>query len=142
MNEKFVQPGDGIEVVSKAGPIRERIMALLKDAAEGLDDDRLTMNLGLSHRQQVSAICRDLVQKGLVERRSVAGKIRNFLGFARRQTEAGGVAGREMTLLKRSLESAQRAESVETLLGLEGSASATHFKLFGRCARYVSRSVC
>src|SRR5437868_12540984 len=78
MNEKFVQPGDGIEVVSKAGPIRERIMALLKDAAEGLDDDRLTMNLGLSHRQQVSAICRDLVQKGLVERRSVAGKIRNF----------------------------------------------------------------
>jgi CRISPR-associated protein (TIGR02584 family) len=29
------------------------------------------------------------------------------------------------------LESAQRAESTETLLGIEGSASAAHFKLFG-----------
>jgi CRISPR-associated protein Cas1 len=63
----------------------------------------------------------------------VAGKIRNFLGFARRQTEAGGVAGRETTLQKRLLESAERAESIETLLGLEGSASAAHFRLFGRC---------
>jgi CRISPR-associated protein Cas1 len=63
----------------------------------------------------------------------VAGKIRNFIGFARRQAEAGSVAGREMTLQKRQLESAERAESIETLLGLEGSASAAHFKLFATC---------
>jgi CRISPR-associated protein Cas1 len=62
----------------------------------------------------------------------VAGKIKNFMAFARRQAEAG-VAGREMALLKRLLESVQRAESVETLLGIEGSASAAHFKLFGAC---------
>ena len=62
----------------------------------------------------------------------VAGKIKNFMAFARRQAEAG-VTGREMTLLRRSLESVPRAESVETLLGIEGSASAAHFKLFGGC---------
>ncbi|MCA1850700.1 MAG: CRISPR-associated endonuclease Cas1, partial [Acidobacteria bacterium] len=62
----------------------------------------------------------------------VAGKIKNFMAFARRQVDAG-VAGREMTLLKRLLESAQRAESIETLLGIEGSASAAHFKLFSAC---------
>jgi CRISP-associated protein Cas1 len=62
----------------------------------------------------------------------VAGKIRNFMAFARRQAEAG-VAGRVMPLLKRLLESAQRAESVETLLGIEGSASAAHFKLLAAC---------
>jgi CRISPR-associated protein Cas1 len=62
----------------------------------------------------------------------VGGKIKNFMAFARRQAEAG-VAGRELTFLKRLLESAQRAESTETLLGIEGSASAAHFKLFGAC---------
>lgn len=63
----------------------------------------------------------------------VAGKIKNLMAFARRQAEAGGATSREMTLLKRSLESAQRAESIETLLGIEGSASAAHFRLFGGC---------
>lgn len=62
----------------------------------------------------------------------VGGKIRNFIGFARRQTEAG-VASREMSLLKRLLESTERAGSVETLLGIEGSASAAHFRLFAGC---------
>jgi CRISPR-associated protein Cas1 len=54
----------------------------------------------------------------------VEGKITNLIGFARRQTEAARVE-REMGLLKSALESAQRAESVETLLGLEGAASAS-----------------
>lgn len=69
----------------------------------------------------------------LVQARTiVAGKIRNLMGFARRQTEAG-VVGRAITLQKRQLESAERAESIETLLGLEGAASAAHFKLFSAC---------
>lgn len=59
----------------------------------------------------------------------VAGKIKNLSAFARRQAEAAG-AVREMGLMKRSLESAQRAESVETLLGVEGSATAAYFRLF------------
>lgn len=59
----------------------------------------------------------------------VAGKIKNIMAFARRQTEAA-TAEREIKLFRRSLESAQRAESLETLLGIEGSASAAHFRLF------------
>src|SRR5437868_12109997 len=62
----------------------------------------------------------------------VAGKIKNFMAFARRQADSS-VAGRGMALLKRLLESAQRAESIETLLGIEGSASAAHFKLLAAC---------
>lgn len=62
----------------------------------------------------------------------VAGKITNLIGFVRRQTASSQVE-REMGLLKRTLESAQRAESVETLLGLEGAASASYFRLFAQC---------
>ena len=62
----------------------------------------------------------------------VAGKIKNLVAFMRRQQEAAS-AGREMSLMKRLFESAQRAKSVETLLGIEGSASAAYFRLFGAC---------
>jgi CRISPR-associated protein Cas1 len=62
----------------------------------------------------------------------VMGKIKNLMAFARRQTDAG-LGGREMSLLKKSLESAQRAETLETLLGIEGAASAAHFRLFAAC---------
>src|SRR5205085_9414113 len=62
----------------------------------------------------------------------VAGKIKNLIAFARRQQEAAS-AGRELNLLKRSLERAQRATSVETLLGIEGSASAAYFGLLRAC---------
>jgi len=62
----------------------------------------------------------------------VAGKITNLIGFVRRQT-AGSQVEREMGLLKRAVESAGRAESVETLLGLEGAASASYFRLFAQC---------
>jgi CRISPR-associated protein Cas1 len=73
----------------------------------------------------------------------VAGKIKNFIAFARRQADAGAT-GREISLFKKSLESVQRAESVETLLGIEGSASAAHFRLFAACVpqpwRFEKRS--
>ena len=62
----------------------------------------------------------------------VAGKITNLIGFMRRQTEAPRVE-REMSLLKKTLESVRRADSVETLLGLEGAASAGYFRLFAQC---------
>ena len=62
----------------------------------------------------------------------VAGKIKNLIAFARRQQEAVS-AGRELNLLKKSLESVQRAKSVETLLGIEGSASAAYFVILRAC---------
>lgn len=73
----------------------------------------------------------------------VTGKIKNLMAFMRRQQEAS-VSGSGMGQLKRALESAQRAESVETLLGLEGSASASYFRLFSSCVpqpwRFEKRS--
>lgn len=62
----------------------------------------------------------------------VTGKIKNMMAFARRQADAGS-AGREMNLLKESIERTHRAESIETLLGIEGAASAIHFKLVRAC---------
>ncbi len=59
----------------------------------------------------------------------VMGKIKNMVAFARRQSES---SQREIDSLKRSLESAERAASIETLLGVEGSASATYFRLFAK----------
>jgi len=58
--------------------IRDRIIAGLKDNPEGLDDDVLAERLGLAQRQQANSRCRELAREGLVERRSVGGKLRNF----------------------------------------------------------------
>jgi hypothetical protein len=59
--------------------IRDRIIAELKGNPEGLDDDMLAKRLGLSHREQANSRCRALAQEGLVERRSIGGKLRNVL---------------------------------------------------------------
>lgn len=73
----------------------------------------------------------------------VTGKIKNLMAFARRQTEASPAA-QVQRQLRRSLESVQRAEALETLLGIEGSASAAHFRLLGACVpqpwRFEKRS--
>jgi hypothetical protein len=58
---------------------RERILELLKDHPEGLDDDVIAQRLGFGQRQQANSRCRDLQREGLLERRSIAGKIRNIL---------------------------------------------------------------
>jgi CRISPR-associated protein Cas1 len=60
----------------------------------------------------------------------VAGKITNLLAFARRQNDASHIQ-RELASLRKSIENARGARSVETLLGIEGSASANYFRLFG-----------
>jgi len=73
----------------------------------------------------------------------VTGKIKNLIAFGRRQQEAAS-SGRELSQLKKSLESAQSARSIETLLGIEGSASAAYFRLFRACVpqpwRFEKRS--
>jgi CRISP-associated protein Cas1 len=62
----------------------------------------------------------------------VAGKITNLSAFMRRQQEAVAQA-QCMAQLKKALESTRRAETVETLLGIEGAASAAYFRLFAAC---------
>jgi hypothetical protein len=58
---------------------RDRIIALLRTHPDGLDDDVIAEKLGLSRRQQANSRCRELEREGIIERRSVAGKIRNTL---------------------------------------------------------------
>ena len=52
---------------------------MLKAHPDGLDDDVVAERLGLPQRQQANARCGELAREGVVERRSVGGKIRNFL---------------------------------------------------------------
>ncbi|HEC36344.1 MAG TPA: MarR family transcriptional regulator [Anaerolineae bacterium] len=59
--------------------MRGRILAYLRDHPEGVDDDELTRALNLKYRQQANSRCRQLAADGIVERRRVRGKIRNFL---------------------------------------------------------------
>jgi len=59
--------------------VRERILAHLRQRPEGIDDDLLTIEIGLSRRQHTNMVCNRLAREGLVDRRSVGGKIRNFL---------------------------------------------------------------
>ncbi len=60
-------------------PVRDRILAYLQSHPEGVDDDALKDALGLTQRQHANTVCRQLETGGLVERRPVEGKIRNFL---------------------------------------------------------------
>jgi len=59
--------------------ITERIISLLQHRPEGVDDDELSNILGLKARQQANSRCRRLMKEGVVVRRQVNGKIRNFL---------------------------------------------------------------
>ncbi len=59
----------------------------------------------------------------------VAGKINNLIAFARRQNVS--VFERDLSGLRKAVENARHSRSVDSLLGTEGSASATYFKLFG-----------
>lgn len=58
--------------------IQERILDYLKHHPEGVDDDALTVALGLAQRQQANQRCRTLEKVGIVTRQIVNGKIRNF----------------------------------------------------------------
>jgi len=59
--------------------IQDRILQYLAQHPEGVDDDELTVALGLKQRQQANMRCRKLQKFGIVIRRRVDGKIRNFL---------------------------------------------------------------
>jgi hypothetical protein len=59
--------------------VRERILAYLRGHPEGVDDDALGKALNLSRRQHANNECNNLARLGLLQRRPVSGKIRNFL---------------------------------------------------------------
>lgn len=77
--------------------ILDRIIVYLKAHPEGVDDDELAGVLDLKRRQQANSRCRQLAAQGLVERRKVEGKIRNFWlggkGGSPPPTGGGGQAG-------------------------------------------------
>ena len=58
--------------------IQDRILEYLRAHPEGVDDDSLTIALGLAQRQQANQRCRRMEQFGLVVRWRVNGKLRNF----------------------------------------------------------------
>ena len=59
--------------------IRTRILEYLLEHHEGADDDELAEALNLTRRQQANNRCNNMAQDGLVERRRVGKKIRNFV---------------------------------------------------------------
>ncbi|MEM2126554.1 MAG: hypothetical protein QXQ53_09185 [Candidatus Methanosuratincola sp.] len=58
--------------------VKQSIISYLQSHPEGIDDDELARVLGLSTRQQANMRCRELEKEGLIVRRRVSEKIRNF----------------------------------------------------------------
>ncbi len=59
--------------------VKQRIMQILGNYPDGIDDDDLARVLNLSNRQHANSCCRELEKEGLLVRRPVNGKIHNFL---------------------------------------------------------------
>lgn len=59
--------------------VRDRVIALLKQHPDGLDDGEITVQLGLSRRQHANTVCRGLKSAGLIHRAEVDGRLRNML---------------------------------------------------------------
>lgn len=64
--------------------LKQRILEHLKEHPEGIDDDTLALDLGLSQRQTANSYCRRMEREGLVVRRIADGKIRNFVSSEER----------------------------------------------------------
>ena len=60
--------------------IRDRILAYLSQHPEGANDAQLTAALDIKYREQTNKRCLALVRDGLLERRLVNGRLRNFFG--------------------------------------------------------------
>lgn len=71
--------------------IRDRIILLLQEHPEGMDDDALTVALHLKQRQQANMRCRLLAQERLIIRRRVQGKLCNFWN-GDNQTSSGDIS--------------------------------------------------
>lgn len=72
--------------------IRVKILQYLLEHNDGADDDELAESLDLTRRQQANNRCHKMEKEGLVERRRVGNKIRNFIADSKR---AGLVIRRE-----------------------------------------------
>lgn len=58
--------------------IKQRIIDYLQRHPEGVDDDQIAAELGLSARQQANVRCRELEREGLVAGRPINGKLHNI----------------------------------------------------------------
>jgi len=58
--------------------IESKILQFLGQHPDGADDDELARVLNIKYRQQANSRCRRLAKKGIIDRYSVNGKIRNF----------------------------------------------------------------
>jgi hypothetical protein len=78
----------------QSGSHRERIIEAIRISSRPLDDDQLADRTGISPRQSVNQICRELARAGLVRRRpGLDGKIVNeWLGDHGRQRDSGPAA--------------------------------------------------
>jgi hypothetical protein len=76
------------------GSHRDRIIEAIRISSRPLDDDQLADRTGISPRQSVNQICRELARAGLVRRRpGLGGKIVNErLGDHGRQADSGPAA--------------------------------------------------
>jgi len=73
--------------------IRDRVLEYLRQHPDGADDDEITRALGLKNRAQANERCRQLSELGLIERKPVGGKLRNFYAGTARVEKA--VPGQE-----------------------------------------------
>lgn len=67
--------------------IQDRILEYLTHHPEGVDDDALTVALRLTQRQQANQRCRRMEQSGILTRRRIDGKIRNFVNMSNNMEE-------------------------------------------------------
>lgn len=88
------RPRGSILAVMQPGSHRDRIIEAIRISSRPLDDDQLADRTGISPRQSVNQICRELARAGLVRRRpGLGGKIVNeWLGDHGRQADSGPAA--------------------------------------------------
>jgi hypothetical protein len=92
---------------------RERVAAMIRTSARPLDDDQVAARAGISPRQTVNQICRDLERDGVLRRRAGPdGKIVNeWLGD--RDQEAASIPGRASAAVSGIGASANRAAAAD-----------------------------
>ncbi len=72
--------------------IDDRILTYLRAHPSGADDGELTTALGLKRRAQATALCKALVERGLLTREHIHGKVKNLLAVPTEGEEPALVA--------------------------------------------------
>ena len=81
-------------------------------------------------RQQQYAVAADPAQCLALAKCFVRGKLTNAIRFARRQRSQNAAVKSALDTARKTLERLERAESLESLLGYEGTGTAAHYRAF------------